>query len=218
MAGACGRTYRVDPRVDPASCNALQQSPSGLLVPRTVLAGLAPGGTVGTARSVDIDVTGGVGCPDTWQIGARLSPVSGEAALAADTDLSAAPGTWVPTSLTITLPEVGQYRASWNVLGQICATTSGGGSNRWLDARIVNAATGTEIGQARIVVQHQMSSSVEIQACMDATAPIDHLVTVTTAPLTLRLEAALFGPTGTVQSATVVGGSRTTVVWTKVAD
>ncbi|MGW2951505.1 hypothetical protein [Streptomyces eurythermus] len=216
MAGACGQVYRVDP----APCNALTLSPSGLLVPRTVLVGLAPGGAVGTAWSVDIDVsdTGGADCPDTWQIGARLSPVSGEAVMAADTDLLATPGNWVPTSLTITLPEAGRYRLSWNVLGQICATTSGGGSNRWLDARVVNSATGVGIGQVRTVVQHQLSSSVAIQACVDATAPIDHLVTVATGPLTLRREAAILGPGGKVQSATVVGSSRTTVTMHKIGD
>jgi hypothetical protein len=212
--------YRIDPKIDPAACNAVQKTASGLLVPRTVLSGLAPGGTVGTARSVNIDVTdtGGVDCPDTWQVGARLAPVSGEAAMATDTDLLTNPGNWVPTSLTITLPEVGRYRVSWNVLGQICAITSGGGSNRWIDARVVDAATGVDIGQGRIVVQHQISSSVDIQACVDATAPIDHLVTVTTAPLTLRLDAALAGPGGTVQSATIIGSSRTTVTMHKISD
>ncbi|MEZ0073612.1 hypothetical protein [Planotetraspora sp. GP83] len=41
---------------------------------------------------------------------------------------------------------------------------------------------------------------------------------MSTAPLTLRLEAALFGPGGTVQSATVVGSSRTTVTMHKISD
>ncbi|WP_158688559.1 hypothetical protein [Streptomyces pseudogriseolus] len=169
---------------------------------------------------MDIDVTdtGGEDCPDSWQIGARLSPVSGEATLTATADLAASPSTYVPTGLTVTLPEPGRYQLHWNVLGQICGSNPvNGGSNRWIQARVVNATTGSPLGPVRTVIQHQYAASIAIQSCVDATAPIDHQVTVTAAPLTLRLEAVLFGPGGTVTSAVIHGG-QTAVTWAKIAD
>ncbi|MET9818331.1 hypothetical protein [Streptomyces sp. NPDC006355] len=144
-------------------------------------------------------------------------PVSGEATLTVTADLAAGAPAYVPTGLTITLPEPGRYQLHWNVLGQICAVMPGtSGSNRWIQARIVNDATGAPIGPVRTVVQHQLSASVQIQACFDATAPIDHQVTVTAAPLTLRLEAALLGPGGTVQSGTVLA-NHTAVTMHKIS-
>ncbi|MFF5668800.1 hypothetical protein ACFY8S_01465 [Streptomyces hygroscopicus] len=64
MAGGCGRTYRVDPSLDPAPCNALQDTGTGLLVPATVLQG-QPGITVTAPAAGD--------CPQAWQIGVDAS-------------------------------------------------------------------------------------------------------------------------------------------------
>jgi len=145
-------------------------------------------------------------------------PVSGEATLTTSADLAAGAPAYVPTALTITLPEPGRYQLHWNVLGQICAVMDGiSGSNRWIQARIVNAATGAPVGPVRTLVQHQLSASIEMQACFDATAPIDHQVTVTAAPLTLRLEAALLGPGGTVQNSTIYA-DHTAVTMHKISD
>lgn len=53
--------------------------PAGI-TPRTVLSRITPGETDDRSRSVDVDVTGtgARNCSDTWGIGARLSPISGE--------------------------------------------------------------------------------------------------------------------------------------------
>ncbi|WP_329361185.1 hypothetical protein [Streptomyces sp. NBC_01483] len=113
------------PRVDPAACNALSQTAAGLLVPGTELSGIAPGGAVGTARSVDVDVTAPAAgaCPETWTVGARLTPVSGEA-FGADANLQAvASGTWVATGAQVLLPEAGTYALSADFYSHINATT-----------------------------------------------------------------------------------------------
>lgn len=125
MAGACCGSIRGVPRVDPAACNALSQTAAGLLVPGTELSGIAPGGAVGTARSVDVDVTAPAAgaCPETWTVGARLTPVSGEA-FGADANLQAvASGTWVATGAQVLLPEAGTYALSADFYSHINATT-----------------------------------------------------------------------------------------------
>ncbi|MFF3654871.1 hypothetical protein [Streptomyces olivochromogenes] len=60
MAGACGRTYRVDPTIDPAPCNALTQTVTGLLVPGVEIEA-DPGLTVTAPAPGD--------CPQTWTVG-----------------------------------------------------------------------------------------------------------------------------------------------------
>lgn len=61
MAGKCGQTYRIDPRVDPDPCNALTEGPAGLLVPDVEL-------QAGPGLTVTAPVAGD--CPQTWTIGA----------------------------------------------------------------------------------------------------------------------------------------------------
>lgn len=127
--------------LDPAVCNAAQQTAAGLLVPHAEVAGVAPGGAVGTERSVDVDVqapaTGA--CPEVWTVGARLTPVSGEA-FGADADLQAvASGTWVATTAQVVLPEAGTYSLSADVYSHIAATTP------WavaINARLFNVTAG----------------------------------------------------------------------------
>ncbi|MFI1703049.1 hypothetical protein [Streptomyces griseoruber] len=168
MAGACGRTYRIDPRLDPATCNALTETASGLLVPRTLLQGIAPGGAVSTERSVDVDVTAPAAdaCPHTWTVGARLTPVFGSR-IAGMADLRTSGlgvQVTVPNSQVL-LPEAGVYRltahlfglATWNFNGRHIASISAfwfntatnalvNGSSRWVllhdEPGTVNAATG----------------------------------------------------------------------------
>lgn len=74
MAGNCCGSVRVMPRLDPAACNALTQSPVGLLVPRTALQGIAPGGAVSAQRSVDIDVTAPAARGLPGDVGGRSPP------------------------------------------------------------------------------------------------------------------------------------------------
>ncbi|MFI7467431.1 hypothetical protein [Nonomuraea sp. NPDC049646] len=168
MAGACGRTYRIDPKVDPAACNALQQTASGLLVPGTEVTGIAPGAAVGTERSVDVDVMppAAGACPQNWQVGARLTPVFGSRiAGMADLRTSALGVAVTLPNSQVVLPEAGVYRltahlfglATWNFNGRHIASISAywfntatnalvNGSSRWVllhdEPGTVNGATG----------------------------------------------------------------------------
>ncbi|MYX39036.1 MULTISPECIES: hypothetical protein [unclassified Streptomyces] len=127
--------------LDPAGCNALQQTADGLLVPHAEVTGIAPGGAVSATRSVDVDVQGPAAsaCPETWTVGARLTPVSGEV-FGADTDLqAAAAGTWVATGTQVVLPEAGTYALSADLYSHVAATTP------WavaINARLFNVAAG----------------------------------------------------------------------------
>jgi hypothetical protein len=144
--------YRLEPVVRQDECNALACTENGLLVPRTEITGIVRGGNIGAHRSVDIDVadTGGANCPDTWTVGARLTPVYGNAA---GTNRSLpVNGEWTPTDCVVTLPEAGVYRVTGMAVGQICATARFS-TNLWIsfglqrDDSIVLAGYG--------LVQHQ---------------------------------------------------------------
>ncbi|MDQ1018959.1 hypothetical protein [Streptomyces afghaniensis] len=141
MAGSCCGSTRVVPRLDPAPCNALPQAAAGLLAPHAEVAGIAPGGAVSTTRSVDVDVQAPAAgaCPETWTVGARLTPVSGEV-FGADANLqTVASGTWVATSAQVVLPEAGTYALSADFYSHINATTP------WavaINARLFNVTAG----------------------------------------------------------------------------
>ncbi|MEU0061618.1 hypothetical protein [Streptomyces sp. NPDC006334] len=168
MAGACGRVYRIDPKIDPAACNALTETASGLLVPGTEVTGIAPGTAVGTERSVDVDVTppAAGACPENWTVGARLTPVFGSRiAGMADLRTSAIGQQVTLPNSQVLLPEPGVYRltahvfglATWNFNGRHIASMSAlwfntttnafvPGSPRWVllhdEPGTVNPATG----------------------------------------------------------------------------
>lgn len=114
------------PRLDPAECNALRQTATGLLVPRAVLAGIAPGTAVGDARSVDIDVQAPAAdaCPQTWTVGARLTPDTAFATMpAGEVDLLAVAGAWTALPGTdVMLAEPGVYHLDATFRGQIAGT------------------------------------------------------------------------------------------------
>lgn len=215
------------PAVNPQACNALSLTPTGLLVPRTSLAALpssAPG-PVGAARSVDMEVVHPGGCPDAWQIGARLSPVSGEAVLGTVTNLLPSPGAWVNSALVVTLPEPGRYYLSWDARAQICATVNYC-TNAWVEAAVFDNTTGAVEAGARTLCQHQFSKANDgtvLQTCQSGTSPITHITGVTAAQgtRTLRLRGlfqnATTCPNTTFQSATLVA-SRNYVTWHKITD
>ncbi|PZG45993.1 hypothetical protein C1I98_14945 [Spongiactinospora gelatinilytica] len=220
------------PVINPAPCNALRCTETGLLVPRVRLQPLpstAPGPVHPTgARSIDIEIrqVADNDCPDRWQIGARLSPVAGQQRLVNDRALHGNPGRWLFTGLAVTLPQPGRYYVSWDVNGNICAI-AGHCSNMWVSARVVNAEGALEAPR-RGVVSHQFSvvGGTRLQTCQSATAPITHLATVTPAQgtKTLRLQAIFRNatrpadcPNTTVQYARIRGDA-TFVTWHKISD
>jgi hypothetical protein len=216
MAGACGRAYRVDPRVDPAPCNALEQTASGLLVPRTVLAGLAPGGNVGASRSVDIDVTdtGGANCPDTWQIGGRLTPISGEIGAASFAlPLSNA---FNATGAAAVLPEPGVYEVTVTGWGQICAVAAIN-TNMWITLGL--QIDGQGVIWSDLITQHQVTvnAGTSEQSCVLGQGAVTRRVQ-TAGGITVRAVAALSGGLGAgsqFQSATF---NNPYLSWTKISD
>jgi hypothetical protein len=114
MAGACGRTYRVDPRLDPAPCNALVPTASGLLVPSTVI-GARPGISITAPAAGD--------CPQTWQVGIDASwaqsvwnPAPGglHALTGADRVYEQ-----VTEMTTITIPRAGVWEVDYQVRGVV---------------------------------------------------------------------------------------------------
>lgn len=218
----------ADPVVlDPAACNALTRTAAGLRAPRTALQALASTapGPVGALRSVDVDLVHPGGCPDVWQIGARLSPVSGEAGLATAANLLPAPGAWVNSALVVTLPEPGRYLLTWDVRAQICGTANHC-TNAWVEAAVFDNATGAVEAGARTVCQHQFSKANDgtaLQSCQSGTVPITHITGVTAAQgsRTLRLRGLFQNSTAcansSFQSATLVA-SRNYATWVKITD
>ncbi|WP_328638370.1 hypothetical protein [Streptomyces canus] len=202
MAGNCCGSVRVMPRLDPAACNALTQSPVGLLVPRTALQGIAPGGAVSAQRSVDIDVTAPAAgaCPETWAVGARLTPVSGQTSGAVSLDAAPA-NTWVPvTGAQLVLPEAGVYDVVADVQGSI-----GWGANvtnAIIDAHLLDVTAGVEIplSARRIILftDQAAAGSNGIQANASAGALYQ-----VAGPSTIRVEGSWRTDAGTTSAKVV---------------
>ncbi|MFI7467433.1 hypothetical protein [Nonomuraea sp. NPDC049646] len=215
MAGNCCGSTRVVPRLDPAPCNALTQAAAGLLVPHTEVAGTAPGGAVSATRSVDVDVqapAAGV-CPKTWTVGARLTPVSGEA-LGADADLRAATsGAWVATTAQVVLPEAGTYALSADLYSHIAATTP------WavaINARLVNVTAGAPLPSTtrRIQFGNINDGGGTVMSLQNA-GSINTFLTVT-GPTTVRVEGQRQHVGFTDATQAILGGPRLGFV--KVSD
>ncbi|PWI15958.1 hypothetical protein DI272_18660 [Streptomyces sp. Act143] len=220
MAGPCGRTYRVDPRLDPAACNALQETTSGLLVPRAVLQGVATGGAIGTDRSVDIDVQAPAAgaCPETWTVGARLTPVSGEAfgtGPGQGADLQpVASGTWVSTGAQVLLPEAGTYNLTADFFSSITATTPFAVA---IDARLFNVTLNAALANSQRRVQYANINIAGTTANMllQNAGSLNHRLTVS-GPTSVRLEGARTHVGFNDSTASSLWGAR--LGFTKVSD
>jgi hypothetical protein len=189
MTGPCGRTYRVDPRLDPAACNALQQTASGLLVPRAVLQGVAPGGAVSAERSVDIDVQAPAAgdCPQTWTVGARLTPVAGQTSGVVSLDAAPA-NTWVPvTGAQLVLPEAGVYELVADLQASIAWGV--GVTNSIIDGRIfdVTANVAVPLAARRIILFTDQNATGTNGIQADASAGALYQVA---GPTTIRVEGS----------------------------
>lgn len=203
MAGACGRTYRVDAPVDPAPCNALTRTAGGLLVPHTALQGIAPGGAVSAQRSVDIDVTAPAAgaCPETWQVGARLTPVSGQTSGAVG--LGAAPfDTWTTvTGAQLTLPEAGVYEVIADVQGGVIM--QGSVSNAWLQARLFDVTANAAVPlTTRTITLFAATPAVGVIHTLHGNASAAALYQVA-GPTTIRVEGLKHVDSGTTSGQAV---------------
>ncbi|MEU2264933.1 hypothetical protein ABZ568_00465 [Streptomyces olindensis] len=231
--GSAGTPFTPAPVLNPAGCNALRCTPSGLLVPRTVVAGIsgpAPGRIANDLQSIDVVVNAPAAdaCPQTYTVEAYLTPLRGEAGPVADVSLLAtrAGGTWANTTLQVVLPDPGVYLIAGDMDTQICATVDAAGTtNLWTEVRLVHAQTGAVELANRHGTQHQFSTNgtTRFQHCMSATTSLSGLVTVTAAQgtKTVRVQAALRGPDptgGSTIESSYFRGSRSYLTFVKIAD
>lgn len=189
MSGKCGQTYRIAATADPSPCNALVQTPAGLLVPSTALEGVpaTPTDPVGTGRSVAVDVTApdGEDCPAVWEVGARLAapsdmqPLSGPAV-----NLTATPsGTWVDTGANVAIPEAGVYVVSGQVHGALSCPPS---ATAYITARLVDGG-GTVLVDSMVLLINNTNAPTTQLISLHATAPIMTRLTAA-GPTTVRLQ------------------------------
>lgn len=196
MAKGCGcGTPRTAVRLDPAECNTLVQSPAGLLAPGTVVEGVAPGTAVGTERSIDVDVTAPAAgaCPATWTVGARLTPVNGQASGFVALDTPAA-GTYVGDPATnLVLPTAGTYELVADVQGS--QSWGAAVSNAIIDARIFDVTAGAAVPRTdrRVIL---ISSNTTGTNGVQANASCGALYTVT-GPTTVQVQGSWRCDTGT---------------------
>ncbi|MFF6801138.1 hypothetical protein [Streptomyces sp. NPDC012616] len=174
----------------------MEQGAAGLLVPRTELAGVAPGTAVGTERSVDVDVAAPAAgaCPETWTVGARLTPVSGQTSGVVSLDAAAA-NTWVPvTGAQLVLPEAGVYEVVADVQGSI--GWAAGVGNAIIDAQVFDVTAGVAVPMTsrRIILftDQTATGTTGIQANASAAALYQ-----VTGPRTIRVDGSWRTDVGT---------------------
>lgn len=220
MAGKCGcGGARVAPQISADSCSALANTPAGLLVPRTEVEGLGPGTAVGTARSVDIDVTPPAAgdCPAAWTVGARLTPLWGEIGPTAPVDLNTvASATWADIpGFALTAPEAGAYRIAADVTGGV-TTENTTAFNRLVS--VVLALNGAILGTSvRHMFQLNWSTATAQVVGLNASVTISRILQLAAGDV-VQVRTAHFGGPGAPPAllSGTVGGSL--LAWDKVAD
>ncbi|MGY5034370.1 hypothetical protein ACWC9U_26635 [Streptomyces sp. 900116325] len=227
MAGKCCggalvlRSSSSASTVDPAACNALTESASGLLVPSVAVQGIAPGGAVSTERSVDVDVAAPAAgdCPAEWQIGARLTPVFGEAFLPAIVDLvPVANDTWINTGLTVVLPEAGVYEVTATVRSSIARGASTAPFAVNISARLFNLTGGNAIPNTDYTVQQVNEASPSSGQTTQVALSTFHKFVTVTGPTTLGIQANRNTINGTAVNVTAIQTGNTRLGFKKVSD
>lgn len=207
--------------VDPNPCNALSEGPGGLLVPATALEGIAPGTTVGNARSVDVDVVApaGTDCPQEWQVGARLSPVFEEVLLAEFVDLVATPsGAWIDSGLFVNLPEVGVYEVTATCHTVIATNPSSGAYNIAIAARLFNVTGGFAVPGSQYTIQQNAKNAVPTSFESDSDMGTFHKFVTAAQPVTIRLEVMRLNTAGTPVSTTGLQTANSRLAFKKISD
>ncbi len=217
MAGTDGSTSGTV-NVDPDPCNTLRATPSGLLVPRPEVAGASAGTAVGEGRSVDVDVTPPADageCPETWTVGARLSPEFGQAPSSGNLSLvDTVDGAWLPVpGAQVQLPEPGTYEVAYAAAGELSLWSQAQVGISVL-VRLFNVTDGTPVprGQGLIVSAARQTTGATFGSATKAV-----FITVTS-PTTIRLEGARMAGRAAAGSFTGIFANWTDVWWKKVAD
>ncbi|MFF3654872.1 hypothetical protein [Streptomyces olivochromogenes] len=200
MAGVCGRTYRVDPTLDPAPCNAFTQTAAGLLVPRTLVEAVpsTPLTPTGPQRSVNIDVTAPAAddCPATWEIGARLAaPFVSDVATTTDL-LPLADDTYGPvTGSALAIPAAGVWAVTMVARGVLSFTGTAG---TFIVARIYNVTAAAAVPNTETFVtqvRQNVAGAGQTTGDNDTSTMLTYLAV--TGPVTLRMEAKTVFQLGT---------------------
>lgn len=206
--------------VDPVPCNALTESPTGLLVPSVTVQGLAPGGAVSTERSVDVDVTAPAtgACPANWQVGARLTPVFGETLLQAFVDLVATPSAaWVDSTMSVVLPEAGIYEVTATLHTVIATNPSSGSYNIAIAGRLWNVTNGNAVGGSQYTIQQNADNNPQ-SFMSDSDMGTFHRFITTTGPTTIRAEVSRIDGSGTPVSTTGLQTANSRLAFKKISD
>lgn len=222
MAGSCCRgSVRALPRLDPAACNAMRLTAAGLLVPRTVVEGIAPGTAVGDARSVDVDVTAPAAgaCPETWTVGARLTPAYGTAVPTAPLDLMpVATNVWADVpGLRFTAPETGVYRVQADVSGT--ATWSAQDQfNRLITTGLThNGAAVPDTIRAVLQANFVLSGGVTQSGGINGSASISALLRLDAGDV-IQVQGRQAGEMGTATGLWIGPAGWSLLTWNKVSD
>ncbi|MFI5675756.1 choice-of-anchor C family protein [Streptomyces cellulosae] len=210
----------TQPTLDPASCNAAHFTENGLRVPRTIVEGIDPGTSVGTERSVDIDVTETPGCPEIWTVGARLTPVSG-ITVAHAPFVSITPGppgvfsyADVP-ALTVTLPEAGIYDLDVNIRYEL--NNNDGPASAYMSAMLKDTTAGVDVPDSATMLCHLNNANPQYS---HSTVPINVRYQVS-GPATITVRGSLFWQQHPVKSAQLGGtdgNGASRFRWTKISD
>ncbi|MET9818332.1 hypothetical protein [Streptomyces sp. NPDC006355] len=204
MAGACGRTYRIDPRVDPAGCNALTAGPGGLLVPEVQL-------DVGPGLRVAPPADGA--CPAVWRVDVDGSWAQ-TPTMTFGHNLTGADRVWevVTPAPAVTVPRAGAWvvtftvRAAVNILANASANQAAG-----VMAGIYK--DGVLIGGTELMVIHHTLAAGDQNTAVQTTAS-RQFVHGFTAGQTVQLAAARVGTNGSAAIySSVDGRSFVTMHW-----
>ncbi|MFJ3249065.1 hypothetical protein [Streptomyces sp. NPDC086782] len=218
---AIGTSGGAAATVDPQACNALTQGPGGLLVPATTVQGIAPGGAVGTGRSVGVDVVAPAAgaCPRDWKVGARLTPAYDEKLLQAFVDLVATPsGSWVTSTLSVALPEAGVYEVSATLHTVIAVNPSSGAFNIAISGRLWNVEAGAAVVGSQYTAQQWAMNAAPTTFESDADLCSFHKFMAVTAPTTVRLEVMRQNTSGTPVATTGLQVANSRLAFKKIAD
>lgn len=195
--GTLADPYVAAPILNPSACNALTCTPTGLLVAQVDLVGVAPGGSLGASRSVDIDVTETPGCPDIWTIGGRLTPVFGEDLPTAALDLTPlAPTVWADIpGWSFIAPETGVYSITADIESVISQGAGTTASNHLILGRLTN--NNVPIANAQRVIQQVLYTSPDAMVIgANQTASINKLVALNAGD-TVRVQGSWITAAGT---------------------
>ena len=202
--------------VDPAACNALTNGPSGLLVPSVdlLIDNSAAQPPTSATRSIDLDLIEAGGCPNSFTIGARLSPRFGQTEMAATVVSGSPASTYVNVPGTIVLPEAGTYEVTSRARA-FCSPAVGAPDNVYIVGRLFNVTAGAPVPLSEILIADGSVGPTDV--CQN-TGSTTTFITVAV-PTTIRYQVQWLGATPSAGTGiTSDANGRSMLAFKKVAD